>query len=510
LTEPAGDLIFNCAFGGTPTTTATMTIDYGVPITNSTAYPGAGVTTSGLSGAIGVTNVAGFGGGAPTISAVTNASGQIVLLIPAQNAGATHSFTVSNVLLAISGSGKTTVSANVSVSPGNNVLITAGQTTAVVVTSVLPGIQNPTITPFTSPGLVLSTGTIVTGGFSVRVTENFIDMFRNAAQFNAGQSTNAVQLLFTFTGIPTGISFGTTGNPCTATMTSAAGPSGSVSAPVTAGGTNILTSTNNTLLVSVTGADLTVVERIDVACPNTNVGSTTTLPLTPGSVTTTVTLAPTGTAFTSTGGVQTNPTSGGQIPRYTSNPLPSPPLTVVNIIPATTNMLFPFVSIGSGFDTGFSIANTTGDPYGGTAFGGARPQSGTVAMYFFPTGGGASFCVTTGGTATNPVTGGTTATNCSVLASTNVGIGLTAGGLVAPGASWVVLGSEIFRAITGAPASFNGYVFAVSNFTNGHPSAFIADAAFSGGFTTGGPALVLNHPFIVPRVGPAVAEILGH
>src|SRR5215470_2137586 len=39
LTEPAGDLIFNCTFGGVATTTATMTIDYGVPITNNTAYP---------------------------------------------------------------------------------------------------------------------------------------------------------------------------------------------------------------------------------------------------------------------------------------------------------------------------------------------------------------------------------------------------------------------------------------------------------------------------------------
>src|SRR5690349_13915802 len=38
-TEPAGDLIFNCTPGTTPTTTATMTIDYGVPITNNTVYP---------------------------------------------------------------------------------------------------------------------------------------------------------------------------------------------------------------------------------------------------------------------------------------------------------------------------------------------------------------------------------------------------------------------------------------------------------------------------------------
>jgi len=39
LTEVAGDLIFNCTFGGTVTTTATMTVAYGVTITNNTAYP---------------------------------------------------------------------------------------------------------------------------------------------------------------------------------------------------------------------------------------------------------------------------------------------------------------------------------------------------------------------------------------------------------------------------------------------------------------------------------------
>jgi hypothetical protein len=488
-----------------------MTIDYGVPITNNTAYPGGKpVSITNLGG------VPGFGG-APTISSVTNATGQVVINIPAQAiaVNGTASFTVTGVLLALSGSGKTSVSANVSVSPGNNVLITAGQTTAVVVTSVLPGIQNPTITTLTAPGLILSTGTVVgtaggiLGGFSINVRENYIDMFRSAAQFNGGASTQGVQLLFSFTGVPAGVTFsgalGSSTTPCTSTITS-----GGSSVPVNAGGTNVVTSTNNTLLVEITGTpSLTSIDTVTVACIGVNIGATATLPLTPGTVTATVTLAPTGTAFSATGGVLTSATAG-QIPRYTSNPIPSPALTVVNIISATTNMLFPFVSIGSGFDTGFAVANTTGDPYGGTANGGARPQSGTVTMYFFPTGGGASFCVTTGGTATNPVTGGTTATNCTVLSSTNVGLGLTAGGLVAPGASWIVLGSEIFRNITGAPATFNGYAFAVANFTNAHPSSFVADAAFSGKFTAGGPALVLSHPFVVPRIGPGLGEALGH
>jgi hypothetical protein len=336
------------------------------------------------------------------------------------------------------------------------VLITAGQTTAVVITTVLPGIQAPRITTGAAPGLILSTGTLVvtgttvpiTGGFSVSLSENYIDMLRDVTQFNAGNSTNGVRLLFTFANIPAGLTFsgafGSATTPCTLSETvPPAAPSG---APFFVAGTNTtVSSTTNTLTVEIGGApSLTAIDTLTLACPFGVVGATATLPFAPATITVTVTLAPTGTAFSGAGLPLTSTASGGNIPRYTASQLPTPPLTVVNIIPAQTHMLFPFVSVGNGFDTGFAIANTTGDPYGGTANGGARPQSGTVAMYFFPIGGN-PFCVTTGGTATNPVTGGASATNCSVLASTNVGLGLSTGGVVAPGSSWIVLGSEYSR-----------------------------------------------------------------
>jgi hypothetical protein len=505
LTEPVGDLIFNCTFGGVATTTATMTIDYGVPITNNTAYPGAKpvsiVTTAGV---------------APTIASVTNATGQLVVQIPPQVANL--SFTVTGVLAALSGSGKTSLSSNVSVSPGNGVLITAGQTTAVVITSILPGITAPKVATGASVGLILGPGVPIataggiTGGFSISVTENYIDMFRSLAQFNSGAATQGVQLLFTFTGIPTGVTFsgaaGSTTTACTLAETAAGVGSGT---PFFAATTNtVVNSTTNTLTVEIGGTpSLTAVDTLTVSCPFAVIGGTATLPLAPGSVTATVTLAPTGTAFSSTGAVLTSATAG-QIPRYTANQLPSPALPVVNIISAATDLLFPFVSIGNGFDTGFAIANTTGDPFGGTTNGGARAQSGTVVLYFFPVGGN-SFCLASGGTATNPVTGGSTATACTALTSTSVGLGLSSGGNVAAGSSWVVLGSELFKQISGAPAVFNGYVFGVANFTNAHSTVFVADAAFSGKFTAGGPALVLPAPAITPRVGAgAGVESLGH
>jgi len=202
-------------------------------------------------------------------------------------------------------------------------------------------------------------------------------------------------------------------------------------------------------------------------------------------------------------------TTTGQIPRYTAAQVPSPALVVANIIPAATDMLFPFVSINvGGFDTGFAIGNTSGDPFGGPTKGGAQAQNGTVAMYFFPLAA-APFCITTGGTATNPVTGGTGAANCTVLTGTT-GLGLSAGGVVNAGNSWVVLGSEILRNAAGSPATFQGYVFGVANFSNAHPAWFVADAAFAGKFASGGAALVLSPPQVAPRTGVSGVESLGH
>jgi len=520
LTEPAGDLILNCTGGGTPTTTATMTIDYGVAITNTTAYPAgkpiAIVSNTGLFAGAGLN---------PTIASVTPGGSQIIISIPGSAATASASpnasFTLTGTLLAISGSGKTSVNASLSVSPGNGVLITAGQTSAVVITTVLPGLTAPKITAFTSPGVILGSGVPVAvggiaGGFSISVSENYIDMLRNVAQFNGGFNTQGVQLTYTFAGIPAGVTFAGVGTAATlCTLSDSAGgvaqqPPGFVSA------NGVISATTPTLTIEIgvggtaTNPSLTAIDTVTVACPNVYLGATATLPLTPGSITATVTLAPTGVAFGAGNTPLVTVITGGQVPRYTANQLPSPPLVVANIIPSATDMLFPFVSIGNGFDTGFSVSNTTGDPFGGAKNGGATPAGGTVTLYFFPNTG-ASFCVTTGGTATNPTIGGTGAVNCTTLASTTVGTGLSAGGVVAAGSSWIVLGSQVLAGITGAPPVFNGYVFGVANFTNAHPLEFVADAAFSGKFASGGPALVLPAPAIAARVGAGVGvEGLNH
>lgn len=507
LTEPAGDLIFNCTAGGTGTTTATMTISYqGLMITDSTTWPSA-------TGGVRIANATGSfaaAGATPTISAVNNASGSVVISIPFQAVPANGSFTLSGVTLALAGTGVTSVQATVSVSPGNNVLITAGQNVATVITSVLDGLKAASLTAGTT-GFLLTSGTETTAGsslFKVSVTENYIDMLRSLAQFNGGNATNSVQLLYTFSGIPTGLTL----SNCAASASTPAGaePGGSVTLSATS-----VSAAANTLTATIAGnLDLTNIDTVTVSCGGAGnfTATAANVPFSPGSITATVTLAPNGTALCTT---QTNSVCAtgttGQIPRYTVANLG--PVTVFTLISPTTHMLFPYAAIGNGFDTGFVVTNTTADPYG-TKGGGASAIAGPVTLAFYNAASGSTpFCVSTGAGAAT-VSGIATCTTLSAT-GTGSGTGLSSGGVVASGNSWVVLGSQLFAQVTGAPTVFQGYVFGIANFPYAHPLDFVADATFSGKFASGGPALVLANPAVIARAGAnftnaGLVESLGH
>jgi len=59
--------------------------------------------------------------------------------------------------------------------------------------------------------------------------------------------------------------------------------------------------------------------------------------------------------------------------------------TLATISDCVTNMLFPYVTNQGGYDTSFSIANTTSDDLAFGANLGASPQSGTCTLSFWPT-----------------------------------------------------------------------------------------------------------------------------
>lgn len=453
-TEPVGDITFICVGGATATTTATVTIDYGATITDNQAYPG------GKPIAIS-SPTSDFAAGAVSISSVSNATGQIVINLPAVAAPAASStFSVTGVLASLAGTSAASLTANVSVSPGNNYFITAGQNNATVITSVLAGITDPAISNGAGgTASIFTNGAVPDGTLGFRIAENFIDMYRTAAQFNSGGSTQPTQLFATFAGVPTGVSL--TG--CTAT--SAPTASASLSA-------STITSTANTVTVTFnTGLSLTAIDTVTVACTGVTVGSSATLPLTAGNITAQVTLSPTGAALGTNDAVLTGATTG-QIPRYADTQLPATPLVVATISPAQTVMLIPYAVSSLGFDTGIALANTTGDPFASGAA--VADVNGPVTFTFYPNGGSA-FSYTT--SATSP------------------GTGLTSG-LVDAGSTYVVLLSELLTA-AGQTGDFTGYLFAVGDFTNGHGASFITD--FSG-FTSASPVLTIATPTLAaPR-----------
>ena len=378
-----------------------------------------------------------------------------------------------------------------SVSPGNNLLITAGQNNPQVVTQVQDAVSSTAFkTTIAGPGVILTSGTAVTATGTTTLLENYIDAFRGQTQFDSGAATQGVQFNYAFTGIPTGAS---------ETCTASANNSNTVTQTPATG---VVTSAAPTLLVEWTSAGitgLTTQDTLTVACTWST--GTATTPLSPGSVTATVTLSPVGTAFGPLNAVLTSATQG-QIPRYTGPTLG--PVTITSIISATTNVLYPFVTAGGGFDTGLALANTGSD-----VFGTKGGLNGPVSVVFFPQGTGTPFCVataagaagTTGGVAVPGISAG-----CTVMA-TVPGSGITSGNLNS-GSTWAVLTSDLLKAAT-APASFNGYIFAISNSPLNHGTFFVflqSGGNFAG--FSGGPALIVPNPAL--GTARKLDESLGH
>jgi len=142
-----------------------------------------------------------------------------------------------------------------------------------------------------------------------------------------------------------------------------------------------------------------------------------------GTGTVNLSYAPVPPAFTAAAGAVASATL--PIPRFIDT---STATNVVSVTICRTNLLYPFVTNQSGFDTGLAISNTSTDPFGTAA------QQGPCTLNFY--GSNAPAAVTTA-----PIASGTTYTNLASLAAPN----------------------------------FQGYVIAVCNFQYAHGFAFVSD-----------------------------------
>jgi len=459
--ELSGAITFTWV-SGTPVT-GTISISYGVPITypdlSKAAQTGAMISGTGLAGC----------GAQPTInnSASSNTNGIVVVNIAGAGCtAAAGSFTVSGVRVAVAGTSLTSLNAALSTTQN---AITAGQTSVTVISSIAAGLASVKVsTPAT---INATTAAVANSPVSIAIKEGFLDAFGQVTGTTATQ-TNAGLRITLNQAPPAGI---TLVFPATATTDGAGIPQfQTANADMTgvgAVGPVTVSSTSTTLQVFyklVSGSDATKVETLSIPVTvnvDTNVVTT---PITTASFTVTATMAPIGTAFDTAGAVIT---LTNLVPRYAA--LEVGPATLVNVTANNTVLLFPFVqSVGSlGFNTGISIANTTEDP-GATAMGfgkstAALAQSGTITFYFYP----------------SLPASGTNPTNFSYTTTAgSPGSGLDSTGKVIAGSTYTVLVTQILAA-AGQPTDFNGYMFAICNFSNGHALGVVSDfTKFSQGY----------------------------
>jgi len=341
-----------------------LTVTFGAPITNNQTHPGtlAGIRLINGTGNFVTPGALGPEGPNPGnvgIAAIENAAGRVVIglgtpgatvgsdlvspFVPAGGilfgAGSTSTFELAGWLL--STNGKTgAINATLTSSGGIGVVPGAGNCTAgagpctQVITSVKPGVQDPTVPAGTLPGLVTSLpnlgSTPITGGpavigsngspiksnFSIRIRENYAEFFKSSTQFNTGgvfpaSVASSVQVNLLFSGIPAGFDI----SGCSSVLTDVNG-----AAPALQGGPTVSTSTitaDSQLLTVLFSSpiDQVNIDVLWITCTKVGVG-TATLPLPSTPITAQIFLGPTGAALAS--GLPLTGLTSGMIPRYAS------------------------------------------------------------------------------------------------------------------------------------------------------------------------------------------------
>lgn len=469
----AGLTVSGAVIANVELTTTRLDITYPGPITSSPTIPVGDPLR--LEGATGL-----FTGA--SISTILFSSGVVQITLPECKGGCattTPSGSFRLVAVRMDVNGRTApIQATASLANTANGYINSS-TPQTVINALGPGLGSMAIGARTGgtntgTGTILSNATISDSTASVVIGEGFASAWRpDSTSLNptghpgttsaTGRDTNnPYQIRLTVAGLASG-----------QTLTVATSGSSTLSFDIS--GTSF-SSTTTQRTISITRSSLTAVEQIQLDFTVTGAG---TAPVAPGSVTVTATMAPLGAQVASNG----TPIDTNGYPTFVQADVG--PVTIVNVVAANTTLLVPFAVRDGGFDTGIALANTTADPFGSA--GGATAQSGTVRLDFFPraaTGGaGTTFSLTTSATA-------------------RPGIGLSADGTLAAGATWTVLLSELLTA-AGQTGSFTGYIFIQTNFLLAHGAPFVSDFR---NFTSFTPMLVLSAPISVARVG---TETLG-
>ena len=478
----AGLLISGQLLTTSPLTATTLRITYPSPITSSPVTGVAGVATDApsiptgdfirIEGASGV-----FAGTVTNGSVVLNTeNSRIEILLPGSLTPVSTGGSFTLVGVRIDANGKTgaqSVTAALNQVANNYVISTP---TATIINAIGPGIGTMALgirpgsvsqAPCLTCGTNNSTATIFTNrsladaNASFFLTEGFSTAWRNTFQSSNSNTpvANGSNIRLTFNGIPAGVTLALAMGGGTSTQTNHPlflnGVAG-LGTSVTASAPTVTLAFGQTSATSTTGApSLTSTDSIEVQVTVT-VAATAAV-TTPGAITVTATLVPIGDGVNNDNSLKLGlPRQDQGYPTFAQADVG--PLTVVNIVPASTTMLIPLAEKVSVFDTGISVANTTADPFG-VAGGGAVAQPGTLRFDFYPTTAGAAG----------------TACFLQTSATTKPGAGISTDGSIAAGATYTVLLSQLLAASNCAAGDFVGYVFITANFLNGHGQATISD-----------------------------------
>ena len=372
---------------------ALLNVSFGVPITNDQTFPGTATgirlingtgdfitpgplgPTAANPGNVGIAGIDHSGGriviglGTPGSTAGSDTVGPTV---PTSGitftAGATSTFELAGWLLSTNGKSGSINAYLTSIGGSVGVVAAAGNCTGAagactqVIANVKTSLQEPTLATGTLPDLVTtlpnlgttpiaggpaavnSLGVTLKSNFTIRVQENYPDLFKSAAQFNTGAvfPGSGVQVNVAFSHIPFGFEI----LGCTAVLTDLSG------AVLSAGGAAVsspaVTASASVLTVGFTSpVDQTTVDALWITCTKVGLG-TATLPLPSTPVTAQVFLAATGSALSSSSSPLTGLTTG-VIPRY------APPLS-------TTTSLISFGGGPIQSSTPATITATAGTP----------------------------------------------------------------------------------------------------------------------------------------------------
>jgi hypothetical protein len=477
----AGILVSGSLIANSPLTTTTLRISYPSPITSSPAgFVAPSIPTNDpirIEGATGV--FAGVG-----VPVLNTENSRIEISLPGVPGGNNQSGSFRLVGVRIDANGKSgaqTASASLNSSANNYILTT---TSVTVINNIGPGIGSMTVgarsinaTNNNGTATIFTNRNIPDANASFIITEGISSAFRTATQSsNSGAAVaNGSQIRLTFNGVPSGV---------TLTLTANAGDANNnrtVSISNTA-----ITSTATTTVVSFTGnssstvPSLTASDQVEIQAVVS--ANTTAAVTTAGAISVTATMYPIGEALNNnTSTALGQPRQDQGYPTFIQADVG--PVTIVNIVAASTTLLIPLAEKVGPFDTGIAIANTTRDPFG-EAGGGATPSAGTLRFDFFP----------------SSATGAGTACFLQTSATSRPGVGIASDGTIPAGATYLALLSQLLPLSNCAAGDFFGYVFVTANFLDAHGSATISDFRT---YSLATDVLVLPPPSTSPRSQPA-------